>query len=69
MHVNFIFLFISESGLRSTKIKLSKALDEVVPVPRKRRVFPEHEGKYKITMPSGKTEKTKKNSRQKTRLV
>ena len=49
-----------ESGLRSTKIKLSKALDEVVPVPRKRRVFPEHEGKYKITMPSGKTEKTKK---------
>lgn len=51
---------VEESGLRSTTVKLSKKLEEVVPVPKKRRVFPEHEGKYKITMPSGKTQKTKK---------
>lgn len=51
---------VEESGLRSTTVKLSKKLEEVVPVPKKRRVFPEHEGKYKITMPSGNTQKTKK---------
>ncbi|VDI58403.1 Hypothetical predicted protein [Mytilus galloprovincialis] len=51
---------VEETGLRSTTVKLSKKLEEVVPVPKKRRVFPEHEGKYKITMPSGKTQKTKK---------
>jgi len=31
---------------------------EEVPVPKSRRVLPEHEGKYKITMPSGSTPKT-----------
>lgn len=56
----FIYYLLLEAGLRCNTIKLSQKLDEVVPVPRKRRVFPEHEGKYKITMPSGKTQKTKK---------
>ncbi|ELU02901.1 hypothetical protein CAPTEDRAFT_77885, partial [Capitella teleta] len=31
-----------------------------VPVPKKRRVFPEHEGRYKISMPKGTTMKTKR---------
>ncbi|XP_060074667.1 uncharacterized protein C19orf47-like [Ylistrum balloti] len=44
-----------------SKIKLNpKKLEEVVPVPKSRRVFPEHEGKYKITMPAGTTAKTQK---------
>ncbi|XP_021349578.1 uncharacterized protein C19orf47-like isoform X2 [Mizuhopecten yessoensis] len=44
-----------------SKIKLNpKKLEEVVPVPKSRRVFPEHEGKYKITMPAGITAKTQK---------
>lgn len=30
-----------------------------VPVPESRRVTSEHEGKYKVTMPAGKTAKTK----------
>ena len=35
-------------------------LQEEVPVPKSRRVLPEHEGGYKITMPSGTTAKTQK---------
>lgn len=31
-----------------------------VPVPKSRRVLPEHEGRYKIKMPSGTTAKTAK---------
>lgn len=31
-----------------------------MPVPKSRRVLPEHEGKYKITMPMGTTPRTKK---------
>ncbi|XP_069116053.1 uncharacterized protein C19orf47-like isoform X3 [Argopecten irradians] len=49
------------STSKISKIKLNpKKLEEVVPVPKSRRVFPEHEGKYKITMPSGTTAKTQK---------
>lgn len=33
---------------------------EVVPVPKSRRVLPEHEGKYTVKMPQGTTAKTKK---------
>ena len=33
---------------------------EEVPVPKSRRVLPEHEGKYKVKMPEGTTAKTKK---------
>ena len=33
---------------------------EEVPVPKVRRVLPEHEGKYKVIMPKGTTEKTKR---------
>lgn len=35
-------------------------LQEEVPVQKKRRVLPEHEGGYKIKMPSGTTPKTAK---------
>ncbi|XP_033733896.1 uncharacterized protein C19orf47-like isoform X2 [Pecten maximus] len=49
------------SSSKINKIKINpKKLDEVVPVPKSRRVFPEHEGKYKITMPAGTTAKTQK---------
>ncbi|CAH1792112.1 unnamed protein product, partial [Owenia fusiformis] len=41
-------------------ITMHRAQRLEVPVPTKRRVFPEHEGRYKITMPAGTTEKTKK---------
>lgn len=42
------------------KIPVSTRLQEEVPVPKSRRVLPEHEGRYKITMPSGTTAKTQK---------
>ncbi|XP_022331838.2 uncharacterized protein C19orf47-like isoform X2 [Crassostrea virginica] len=41
-------------------VKLNMRLQEEVPVPKSRRVLPEHEGGYKITMPSGTTAKTQK---------
>ena len=41
-------------------VKLGNVQKEEVPVPKKRRVFPEHEGPYKITMPKGTTAKTQK---------
>ncbi len=41
-------------------VKLGTNLKEEVPVKKIRRVLPEHEGKYKITMPKGTTEKTRK---------
>ena len=41
-------------------ITLSKKPKESVPVPKNRRVFPEHEGKYKVSMPTGSTLKTRK---------
>ncbi|KAJ8308099.1 hypothetical protein KUTeg_012973 [Tegillarca granosa] len=51
----------TESPANITKIVINNnKLKEEVPVPKKRRVFPEHEGKYKITMPSGTTAKTQK---------
>ena len=43
-----------------TVITLSKKPKESVPVPKSRRVFPEHEGKYKVSMPTGTTLKTRK---------
>lgn len=42
------------------KIPVSTRLQEEVPVPKSRRVLPEHEGRYKIKMPSGTTAKTQK---------
>ena len=55
------YFTVSQRPQTITKIKINaNKLDEVVPVPKSRRVFPEHEGKYKITMPAGTTEKTKK---------
>ncbi|KAK3093778.1 hypothetical protein FSP39_020123 [Pinctada imbricata] len=51
----------SQEKPTSKLIKLNpNKLEEVVPVPKSRRVFPEHEGRYKITMPAGTTDKTKK---------
>lgn len=43
-----------------TVITLNKKQKETVPVPTNRRVFPEHEGKYKVSMPTGSTQKTRK---------
>lgn len=43
-----------------TLITLNKKPKESVPVPKNRRVFPEHEGKYKVSMPTGSTQKTRK---------
>ncbi|XP_062568412.1 uncharacterized protein C19orf47-like isoform X1 [Saccostrea cucullata] len=51
----------SESPKPSNNVvKLNKRLEEEVPVPKSRRVLPEHEGRYKITMPAGTTAKTQK---------
>ena len=63
--IKLLIVFAESSPVASTskisKIKLTpKRLEEVVPVPKSRRVFPEHEGKYKITMPAGTTAKTQK---------
>ncbi|XP_048736588.2 uncharacterized protein C19orf47-like [Ostrea edulis] len=41
-------------------VKINKRTAEEVPVPKSRRVLPEHEGRYKITMPAGTTPKTQK---------
>ncbi|XP_067943241.1 interferon regulatory factor 2-binding protein-like A [Watersipora subatra] len=41
----------------ASPIEIDK-LEEVVPVPKKRRVLPEHEGGYKIKMPAGTIPKT-----------
>ncbi|XP_064602734.1 uncharacterized protein C19orf47-like isoform X2 [Liolophura sinensis] len=49
-------------------IRLNPARQQEVPVPKVRRVFPEHEGKYKIFMPAGTTAKTKKILEQQKRL-
>lgn len=43
-----------------TKTISLRAQKEEVPVPKVRRVLPEHEGKYKVIMPKGTTEKTKR---------
>lgn len=52
----------ASENMRIQKITItpSPTAKEEVPVPRKRRVYPEHEGKYKISMPAGTTEKTRK---------
>jgi hypothetical protein len=34
-------------------------LEDLVPVPKPRRVLPEHEGKYKVTMPKGTTARSR----------
>ncbi|KAK3591782.1 hypothetical protein CHS0354_007631 [Potamilus streckersoni] len=49
----------------STVVHLSTMPRIEVPVPKKRRVLPEYEGPYKITLPTGTTAKTKKLQEQK----
>lgn len=46
--------------LRTDSDSDSSTLKEEVPVQKKIRVLPEHEGKYKIKMPEGTTPKTQK---------
>ena len=48
------------STIAPTRIQLRCAQKEEVPVPKKRRVLPEQEGKYKITMPTGSTARSRK---------
>ena len=56
-----VFLFpLLGPNLISIKPPAVSQQKEEVPVPKARRVFPEHEGKYKITMPAGTTAKTRK---------
>jgi hypothetical protein len=53
--------FIPESPkLNNNVVTINKRQAEEVPVPKFRRVLPEHEGRYKITMPAGTTPKTQK---------
>lgn len=54
------YLLISEVIKTTSKISLSQKNKDFVPVPKVRRVLPEHEGKYKVIMPSGTTAKTRK---------
>ncbi|XP_076312406.1 uncharacterized protein C19orf47 isoform X7 [Tachypleus tridentatus] len=51
----------SKKSTRVTPLKLSikRKSGEEAPVPKVRRVLPEHEGGYKIKMPTGTTEKTR----------
>lgn len=59
--INDFFFFVVESPKTvGNVVKLNMRLQEEVPVPKSRRVLPEHEGGYKITMPSGTTAKTQK---------
>ncbi|XP_071440998.1 uncharacterized protein C19orf47 homolog [Hetaerina americana] len=57
------------SGKQAVKMKCQppdvskkdeKTASEIVPVKKPRRVLPEHEGKYKVIMPSGSTPRTKR---------
>ena len=57
----FDFCAASPPAARAaTTIKLTTGPKEEVPVPKVRRVLPEHEGKYKVTMPAGTTARSRK---------
>lgn len=47
------------SGVTPLKLSIKRKSEEEAPVPKVRRVLPEHEGGYKIKMPAGTTEKTR----------
>ncbi|XP_076312398.1 uncharacterized protein C19orf47 isoform X2 [Tachypleus tridentatus] len=47
------------TGVTPLKLSIKRKSGEEAPVPKVRRVLPEHEGGYKIKMPTGTTEKTR----------
>ena len=55
LYVIFKLFFILEKKV----ITITKKQKDVVPVPRVRRVLPEHEGKYKVIMPAGAAQRKK----------